>query len=69
MRYKFRTMRVGGFELRGEATSVGDSWKIDGDSRVTRLGSVLRHTRLRCMSADEIPQLLNVLLGHMSLWK
>ncbi|MGH3803011.1 MAG: sugar transferase, partial [Pseudonocardiaceae bacterium] len=70
--YKFRTMRVGGSdaqhreliarELRGEDTSVSGSWKIDSDPRVTRLGSILRRT-----SADELPQLLNVLRGQMAL--
>lgn len=70
--YKFRTMRVGcsdsqhreliARELRGEDTSVGGSWKIDSDPRVTRVGSILRRTSL-----DELPQLLNVLLGQMSL--
>lgn len=70
--YKFRTMRVGcsdaqhreliARELRGEDTSVGGSWKIDHDPRVTPLGAFLRRT-----SIDELPQLLNVLLGQMSL--
>jgi lipopolysaccharide/colanic/teichoic acid biosynthesis glycosyltransferase len=70
--YKFRTMRVGGSdaqhreliarELRGEDTSVDGSWKIDCDPRVTRVGSFLRRT-----SVDELPQLLNVLAGQMSL--
>ncbi|MDQ3762131.1 MAG: sugar transferase [Actinomycetota bacterium] len=70
--YKFRTMRVGcsdaqhreliARELRGEDTSVGGSWKIDSDPRVTRLGSILRRT-----SIDELPQLFNVLRGQMSL--
>ncbi|MGH3778926.1 MAG: sugar transferase [Pseudonocardiaceae bacterium] len=70
--YKFRTMRGGGSdaqhreliarELRGEDTSVGGSWKIDSDPRVTRLGSILRRT-----SADELPQLINVLRGQMAL--
>ncbi len=70
--YKFRTMRVGGSdaqhrdliarELRGENTSVDGSWKIDRDPRVTRVGSFLRRT-----SMDELPQLLNVLWGQMSL--
>ncbi|MGH3871982.1 MAG: sugar transferase [Pseudonocardiaceae bacterium] len=70
--YKFRTMRVGGSdaqhrelisrELRGEDTSIGGSWKIDGDPRVTRLGALLRRT-----SADELPQLFNVLRGQMAL--
>lgn len=70
--YKFRTMRVGGSdaqhreliarELRGEDTSVGGSWKIDCDPRITRVGSFLRRT-----SVDELPQLINVLRGQMSL--
>ncbi len=70
--YKFRTMRVGGSdaqhreliarELRGEDTSVDGSWKIDSDPRVTRIGSMLRRT-----SVDELPQLINVLRGQMSL--
>jgi lipopolysaccharide/colanic/teichoic acid biosynthesis glycosyltransferase len=70
--YKFRTMRVGGddaalrrliaAELRGEDTSAGGSCKIDADPRVTRVGRLLRRTSL-----DELPQLLNVLQGTMSL--
>lgn len=70
--YKFRTMRVGGddaahraliaAELRGEDTSSGGSWKIDDDPRVTRVGRLLRRTSL-----DELPQLVNILRGDMSL--
>jgi lipopolysaccharide/colanic/teichoic acid biosynthesis glycosyltransferase len=70
--YKFRTMRMGcsdaqhreliARELRGEDTSMNGSWKIDSDPRVTRIGSFLRRT-----SIDELPQLLNVLRGQMSL--
>lgn len=70
--YKFRTMRIGcsdaqhreliARELRGEDTSVDGSWKIDSDPRVTWIGSILRRT-----SIDELPQLINVLRGHMSL--
>ncbi len=53
--YKFRTMRVleDGAVVR-QATR--------GDARVTRVGRILRAT-----SIDELPQLLNVLLGEMSL--
>lgn len=70
--YKFRTMYVGCDdtalhemiirELRGEDTSSSGSWKLDCDSRVTRLGSFLRRTSL-----DELPQLINVLRGDMTL--
>ena len=70
--YKFRTMRPGvgdemlreliAAELRGEDTSVDGSYKLDGDPRVTQIGAFLRKTSL-----DELPQLINVLLGDMSL--
>jgi lipopolysaccharide/colanic/teichoic acid biosynthesis glycosyltransferase len=70
--YKFRTMRVGGDdtalremiarELRGEDTSSRGSRKLDGDSRITWFGSLLRRTSL-----DEVPQLINVLRGEMTL--
>ncbi len=53
---KFRTMR-----LDAEAAS-GPVWASgDGDPRITRLGRLLRKTRL-----DELPQLINVLRGQMS---
>jgi lipopolysaccharide/colanic/teichoic acid biosynthesis glycosyltransferase len=51
--YKLRTMYV---DRPGRAISVG------GDSRITRVGLLLRATKL-----DELPQLLNVLKGDMSL--
>jgi exopolysaccharide biosynthesis polyprenyl glycosylphosphotransferase len=53
---KFRTM-VEGAEADGVAR-----WASAGDARVTRVGRVLRRTHL-----DEIPQLLNVLKGEMSI--
>ncbi|NMO90393.1 sugar transferase [Actinomycetospora sp. TBRC 11914] len=69
---KFRTMRVGSSdaalraliaaELRGEDTVVDGSTKLPDDPRVTRVGRVLRRTSL-----DELPQLLNVLRGDMTL--
>jgi lipopolysaccharide/colanic/teichoic acid biosynthesis glycosyltransferase len=52
---KFRTMRVGAEE------ATGPVWATTDDPRVTRVGRVLRLTRI-----DEIPQMLNVLAGHMS---
>lgn len=38
------------------------SWTVPGDRRITRIGSLMRPTRL-----DELPQLINVLRGEMSL--
>ena len=52
---KFRTMRP--LEQDGEGV-----WERDNNSRVTRLGAVLRRYRL-----DELPQCLNILRGDMSL--
>ena len=70
--YKFRTMRVGGDdtalreliarELGGEDTSSGGSCKLDEDTRITRVGALLRRTSL-----DELPQLINILRGDMTL--
>ena len=51
---KFRTMRPGA-DKAGPVT-------VGGDARVTRIGRLLRRWKL-----DELPQLWNVLLGHMSL--
>jgi len=53
---KFRTMRV------NAETESGPVWSKPDDERRTRLGSFLRQTNL-----DELPQLLNVLRGDMTL--
>lgn len=54
--HKFRTMRNDAEAL------VGPVWATKNDRRVTRVGRILRKTRI-----DEIPQLINVFLGDMSL--
>jgi lipopolysaccharide/colanic/teichoic acid biosynthesis glycosyltransferase len=54
--YKLRTM-VSGAEFTGAGLAIAE-----GDARITRVGAFLRRTSL-----DELPQLFNVLLGHMSL--
>lgn len=69
--YKFRSMRVGADdELKklahlnqySENSGNGVFFKIKNDPRVTRFGNFIRNTSL-----DELPQLINVLLGDMSL--
>jgi exopolysaccharide biosynthesis polyprenyl glycosylphosphotransferase len=63
---KFRTMRQDAEAGRGALLAAnemdGPVFKIKEDPRVTPLGRVLRRT-----SVDELPQLVNVLVGHMSL--
>ncbi len=65
--FKFRTMIRGAEKektklLSFNARADGPLFKMKNDPRVTRIGSILRR-----YSLDEFPQLLNVLLGTMSL--
>ena len=64
---KFRTMRVGADAEKASLAGLNESgdprlFKIKRDPRVTRTGRLLRRTSL-----DELPQLVNVLRGEMSL--
>jgi lipopolysaccharide/colanic/teichoic acid biosynthesis glycosyltransferase len=54
--YKFRTM------IENAEQHIGPVWASKNDSRVTPVGRILRRMRL-----DELPQLVNVLRGNMSL--
>lgn len=53
--YKLRSMVV-------DAEKKGAQWAKPGDARVTRIGKILRKTRF-----DELPQLINIIRGEMSL--
>jgi exopolysaccharide biosynthesis polyprenyl glycosylphosphotransferase len=63
---KFRTMHVNAearvAELRAQHPGMGTMFKLADDPRITPVGRLLRR-----FSIDELPQLLNVLAGHMSL--
>jgi lipopolysaccharide/colanic/teichoic acid biosynthesis glycosyltransferase len=64
--YKFRSMYVNAAQRKQELMALnevdGPVFKIKNDPRVTTVGKIIRKT-----SIDELPQLLNVLLGNMSM--
>lgn len=63
---KFRTMSVDADDRRDELRhlneAIGGLFKVENDPRLTRVGRILRR-----YSLDELPQLVNVLRGEMSL--
>jgi len=64
---KFRSMRIGADSelaalLEAQGSAATPLFKIDNDPRITPIGHILRK-----YSLDELPQLLNVVLGSMSL--
>lgn len=64
--YKFRTMVPNAEEIKKQLAHLNElkwpDFKIANDPRITRVGKILRKTSL-----DELPQLINVLRGEMSL--
>lgn len=57
--YKFRSMKVNAPDLRN---ADGSTYNSEEDPRVTKVGKILRKT-----SMDELPQILNVIKGDMSI--
>lgn len=64
--YKFRTMCKNAPEMHKDLLKnnemTGPAFKMKNDPRVTRVGRILRHTSL-----DELPQLINIIKGDMSI--
>ncbi|MHC4886077.1 MAG: sugar transferase [Planctomycetota bacterium] len=64
--YKFRSMQVGAEEMRTDLEDLNEvgsvMFKMRNDPRITRMGRFLRK-----YSLDELPQLVNILKGEMSL--
>ncbi|MBQ4141551.1 MAG: sugar transferase [Clostridia bacterium] len=64
---KFRTMYRDAYDMMGKFTPEQmaewrENFKIEGDPRITRIGKFLRRSSL-----DELPQLLNILKGELSI--
>ena len=57
--YKFRSMKVNAEDIRNPD---GSTYNSKDDSRVTKIGRILRETSL-----DELPQMINMFKGEMSL--
>jgi len=57
--YKFRSMIVNAPDVRNKD---GSTFNSSGDSRLTRVGRIIRK-----LSIDEVPQILNVITGTMSV--
>ena len=66
--YKFRTMVCNAEDLKCQLAALNEDGeltaplKLDNDPRITRVGRILRKTSL-----DELPQLMNIIKGEMSL--
>ena len=65
--FKFRTMRINAEKLIASFTPEQlkewkENFKLKNDPRITRVGKFLRNTSL-----DELPQLINIFIGNMSL--
>ncbi len=63
--YKFRTMCIDAEDqkasLREQNEADGPAFKIKDDPRITKIGGFLRKTNI-----DELPQMINILIGNMS---
>lgn len=64
--YKFRSMRINAdaelADMMAENEQTGHAFKIKNDPRITKVGKVIRR-----FSIDELPQLLNIIKGDMSI--